>query len=280
VIWNKLAHKLQNAWKTFKNENMQHVQTISGHAHKISGLEDKFEQLNTKYHSFTSLYHLYEGVISSMMRPPSKLVDTITFGKYRKIAEDKDPNELMEFLQSTGLYTKISNLGENFKTIVEAMNELKKVFEDIKMIPERPIVIGEFTKFILDPTWITIRRIDLNDRILNSFHEAFIAGAHAWLLNQREKEEESPVKERKALGKKKKKDKKDNMFTKNEIEEKKQEIKEISEDIQDNMKYLVENKYSLQLKKMRRNKKDVILEQEQQELINKQLELSNFRFYP
>jgi hypothetical protein len=41
------------------------------------------------------------------------------------------------------------------------------------------------------------------------------------------------------------------MVVKNEIEEKKQEIKEISNEILDGMKYLVESKYNLQLKQMK-----------------------------
>ena len=45
------------------------------------------------------------------------------------------------------------------------------------------------------------------------------------------------------------------MLVTNEIEEKKQEIKEISEDIAENMRYLVENKYLLQLKKQRKKKR-------------------------
>lgn len=65
----------------------------------------------------------------------------------------------------------------------------------------------------------------------------------------------------------------------NEIEEKKQEIKEISEDITENMKYLVENKYSLQLKKLRKAKK-VEIEQTQQEELSKSLKISElFCFY-
>lgn len=61
----------------------------------------------------------------------------------------------------------------------------------------------------------------------------------------------------------------------NEIEEKKQEIKEISEDINENMKYLVENKYNLQLKKQRK-KKGIQLEADQQDKIAKYLEISKF----
>lgn len=67
-------------------------------------------------------------------------------------------------------------------------------------------------------------------------------------------------------------------FTRNEIEEKKQEIKEISEEITDNMKYLVENKYSLQLKKMRKQKA-IILEEDQQQELNKKLKLSKLSIY-
>jgi len=119
--------------------------------------------------------------------------------------------------------------------------------------------------------------VDLNDRILNQFHEAFISGSHAHLLEQVDKEElVSPRKDKKGKGgrrgKKGKSGKDENTFTKNEIEERQQEIKEISEEITENMKYLVENKYSLQLKKMRK-KKDVVIEQDQQELLNKQLKL-------
>lgn len=64
----------------------------------------------------------------------------------------------------------------------------------------------------------------------------------------------------------------------NEIEDKKQEIKEISEDIAENMKYLVENKYNLQLKKQRK-KKGIQLEVDQQDKIAKYLEIGKCTQY-
>ena len=109
------------------------------------------------------------------------------------------------------------------------MNDLKKVFENIKMIPEKPIEI--------DPTNITIRKVDLNDRILQLFYESFISGSHAYLLNQEKDEDDaSPGRKGKPDLKSKKKGKGQTKGGKskandptiikvNEIEENKQEIK-------------------------------------------------------
>jgi len=252
---------------------MQIVQKVSGLEHKIKYLQESFDKLKENYEDNNELKELYEKVVTHMMTPPIKVLDAITFGKYRKIAIKDEPKELLNFLKETGIKDKILGLSEHFISLVENMDDLKKVFYDLKMVPTRPIEI--------DPTWITVRRVDLNDRILNLFYESFIGSSYNELLYQVEKEEESLTK--KKIGKKrgrKGKNKKggDDAFTLNEIEEKKQEIKEISEEITDNMKYLVENKYSLQLKKMRKQKA-ITLEQEIQEELIKKLKLSKETVY-
>ena len=272
----KLVHKLQNAGTALKSQNKHYIQTISGHEHKISTLEESVESWTQKFNNMLQIKDIYEGTVSQMLRPPMNITDTITFGKYRNIAEQNNAKELMDFLESSELKGKITNLGEDFIGLVDSMNELKKVFDNLKVIPDQPIKV--------DPTCINVKRVDLNDRDMNILHEAFVGGTHAHLLHQVPKE--APVVEASKRGrkgrpgkgrdaKKSKGKQEDNMFTRNEIEEKKQEIKEISEDIHENMKYLVENKYSLQLKKQRK-RKGFLLEQDQQEELRKQLKISKF----
>lgn len=166
----KMMKKVQNVAKAFKGENMQYSQTISGYEYRIEALEEQVRVLNAKCDDLTELKDIYEGTVSQIMNPPMKVVDTITFGKYRKIVSKGDARELLDFLKESELKDKISLLSEQFISLVDYMNDLKATFENIKMIPEKLIEI--------DPTAITIRKVDLNDRILNIFFEAFISGSH------------------------------------------------------------------------------------------------------
>ena len=148
------------------------------------------------------------------------------------------------------------------------------------MVPDKPVAV--------DPTNITIRKVDLDDRVLQLFYQSFISGQHAYLLNQSVQEDaddsqsrRNKIKDKKVNKSKKKVNKSDKAnttnkaMTVNEVEERQQEIKEISEDITENMKYLVESKYTLQLKQQRK-KKTAVLEQKQQEVLNKALKLGTF----
>lgn len=213
-----------------------------------------------------------------------RLTDAITFGKYKKLASDNNPVELVKFLNSSGLKNKLSAIGEDVVSLVEHMDDLKKTFELMKMVPEKAITV--------DPTNLTVRKVDLNDRVLQLFYESFISGQHTHLLNQIPVEIDDGKAARRKRGKdtlkgktSKKKGKggksSDNeTFVRNEIEERKQELREISEDITENMKYLVESKYSLQLKQLRK-KKSILLEPDKQDLIKKFLKLGkliNFHY--
>lgn len=192
--------------------------------------------------------------------------------------KNNEPKELLQFFENSGVKDKLSKIGEHMISLVDSMNDLKKTFENIKMVPEKPIKI--------DPTNIAVRKVDLNDRVLQLFYESFVSGSHVYLLNQEvENVVESPRRnkpdikaKKKARGQTKGAKAKagDSTVAKvNEIEEKKQEIKEISDDIVESMAYLVENKYSLQLKQQRK-KKGILLEEKKQEEIKKLLNIGNY----
>lgn len=172
-----------------------------------------------------------------------------------KIASKNEPKELMQFFENSGVKDKLSNISEHIVSLVDSMNDLKKAFETIKMIPEKPIVI--------DPTSMTVRRVDINDRVLQIFYESFVSGSHAYLLYQQAQSAEESTRKTKPDIKAKRKAKAQAKGNKaragntsvvkvNEFEEKKHEIKDISEDIIENMAYLVESKYSLQLKQQKK----------------------------
>jgi len=127
------------------SENKKFAQTISGLQHKNRTLEENLEITTKKFDSSIELKDTYENVVAAIMRPPSTIIDTLTFGKFRKVGAKENPVELMEFLETTGLRPKISNLGEDFRSMVEAMNDLKKTFENIKIVPNRLIDIGEYS---------------------------------------------------------------------------------------------------------------------------------------
>lgn len=137
----KLIQKLQKAGQSLKNQNKQFEFVISGQDSKITRLEGKVETLKTNYSCTSELKELYEGVISAMLCPPLKVTDTITFGKYRKISSENDPKSLLNFLSESGLKERIQKLSEFFIGLIDSLNDLKRVFDGIKMIPEKLIEI-------------------------------------------------------------------------------------------------------------------------------------------
>ncbi|CAI2359557.1 unnamed protein product [Moneuplotes crassus] len=256
----RLAFKLQNAGKSLKNEAMQIKQKFSGQEHKINTLKESLDNLTEKYSDMTEVKDLYEKVISHIMAPPMKVVDIIAFGKFKKVANKSDPKELLEFFQKSQIKDNLLGISEQFISMVDSLNDLKKAFEDLKVVPKK--------KIIVDPTSLSVRKIEITDRTQNIFCESFITNSHCKLLNKGEAEEVDNVpKDKKRRGKRGKKGRGDGSFVRNEIEEKKQEIKEISNDITDNMKYLVESKYSLQLKKLRKQRAATLEEDQQEDLI-------------
>ena len=57
-------------------------------------------------------------------------------------------------------------------------------------MPDKPVTV--------DPTNITIRRVDIDDRILQLFYQSFTSGQHAYLLNQNIQEEAEDNNDRQA----------------------------------------------------------------------------------
>jgi hypothetical protein len=166
----KVMIKVQNAAKTLKAENLQYSQAQSGYEHRIATLEEEVRVMNIKCDDITELKDIYEGAISSIVSPPMKIIDTTAFSKYRKCISKGDPREVLDFLEESDTKPKIALLSEQIISLVDFMNDLKATFENVKMVPDRLIEI--------DPTAVSIKKVELNDRIQNLFFEAFISGSH------------------------------------------------------------------------------------------------------
>ena len=123
--------------------------------------------------------NIYEEVIDKMIAPPIQFTDRTTYETYKKYINKDKIGKLVKFMEESDLKTKIPKLGDDFVSMIDNLNELKRSFEEIKMVPEKPIPI--------DPTAVTVRKVELNDKILNIFHEAFISSSYCCLLDKEER---------------------------------------------------------------------------------------------